>query len=208
MLRNFYNGDGTFKMNTVESQLKITNGANYILHKYDSSGNYDIAHSDGTDLISFSNSKALTTDCQLYDHIQSRVDPLNTTVSSHTVSLSDHDDRIAAIEDVTDTSIVLSDTSENDTPFVAGNIAIATDKVGLISGVAKSETSCIEFNVYCKNDDGTVSILSWNKNSKYLGNSENLTFSVSTTNIVLTLTNRNSASNWKIIYNTDFVNLT
>jgi hypothetical protein len=208
-LRRYYNEDnGGFNMNTVERELKITNGTNYILHKYDASGNYDISHSDGTDLISFTNSKSLTTDCQLYGHIQSRVDPLNTMVSSHTSTIADHAVRITAVESATDSAVVLSGTSSDNTPFVAGNIAIASDKVGLIKGVAKSETSYIEFDIYVKNDDGTLSILSWNKNSKYVLGSENLTFSVSVANIVLTMTNRNSSSNWKVIYNTDFVNLT
>jgi len=104
-LRLFYNQlENALQVNTIQNQLKISNGSSTIIHNFDAQNNYDIKHSDGTDLISFSASKALTNDCILHGHIQNSVAPLQRTLAEHTTSINDHENRLGTIETSTETN--------------------------------------------------------------------------------------------------------
>ena len=104
-LRLFYNQlENALQVNTIQNQLKISNGTNTIIHNFDTNNNYDIKHSDGTDLISFSSSKQLTNDCILHGHIQNRVAPLQRTLAEHSSTINDHENRLGTIETSTETN--------------------------------------------------------------------------------------------------------
>jgi hypothetical protein len=111
-IKLFYNQlENALQFNTIQSQLKITNGTNTIIHKFDQLGNYDVSHSDGTDLISFNPSKQLTSDCVLAQHIQTGISATNrivsghtTTLASHSTALDDHEVRLGTIESSTESS--------------------------------------------------------------------------------------------------------
>lgn len=109
-LRLFYNEiQQALQFNTIQNKLEITNGQNVITHTFDASGNYDISHSDGTDLISFDTNKTLTNDCVLYNHVNTRIQPINRTLATHTTTLSNHESRIGVIENSTETTTSITD---------------------------------------------------------------------------------------------------
>lgn len=194
----------------VRNQLQFNEDSYSIHHTLDpDTGKYEIKNNiTGAKLIGFNHDSTLRSDSALYNHVENKVNPMITVVTSHTTTIADHEDRMTAVEGVVDPDYTMFGTSSSNTPFIAGSVPIETNKIGRIKGDVKTKTSHIEFDVYCKNQAGTASILSWNKESNYLGGgSEDITFSAISSGIRFTLTNGSSSTNWRIVYNTDFIDL-
>lgn len=167
---------------------------------------YTIVDGSNNVLLSVDNNNALQ-DCAIKQHVTNQLSPISTVVTTHTSALSDHETRLLSIQNIFDPTNVFNGSSSSNIPFQVGTIAISNNTIGYIRGDVKSKSSFINFQVYCKNQAGTVSILSFNKDCYYLGGSEDISFSVNSTNIVLTLTNTNSSTNYRVLYNTDFIAL-
>jgi len=101
----------------------------------------------------------------------------------------------------------LTGTSTNSNAVLVSGIDVPNNKMGYIKGKAFSKSSLFEFEVFCKNVDGVVSIMNWNLDSLYIEGNERITFNPHGQTVLPRLYNTNSPTNWSFLYETNFISV-
>jgi hypothetical protein len=220
----------------INTKTQFVNGSNTIEQYIDTDGLHIKKLGSNTKLMSFDHSNNLLPSVlksNLDTHTGS-INTINTNVSSIQANVSQlqtlhgllqantslHDTRITNAENAIDShSDRLSNIEQQFDPLSFSNgtttgisynlvsIGIENNKMGVIKGTLYFENGCIEFIVYCKNVNNTVSIISWNLDHHYINSNKSLEFEINTTNIIIKLTNLTSNIKFRLAYDKDFMNL-
>lgn len=98
-LRNYLHGNAVSMENVeIKTSLKLLESNYSIEHVLNPvTGDYKIKDKNANDLIAFDSSARLKSS-SLNSHIESRLNPINTTLTSHTSTLASHETRLTTIE--------------------------------------------------------------------------------------------------------------
>ena len=201
-VRNIWNQNAkSFNMEDVNITHSFNlKEANYELQHVlnPDTGTYTIKNKLGNKLMEFDNNLELKPSA-LHNHIQQKEIALNDRIDGH-------EDRLLNIEQQFD-PIAYQNGTTTGISYNLVSIGIENNKIGFIQGKVYFDNGCIEFIVYCKNVNNTVSIISWNLDHHYINSNKSLEFAINTTNIIIKLTNLTSNIKFRLAYDKDFMNL-
>jgi hypothetical protein len=177
-----------------------------------STGHYTVKNKLGNKIMEFDNNLLLKPSA-LHSHIQQkemalsdRINAHNTRITNAEDAIDGHTDRLTAIESQFDPLIIINGTTSGSSHDCT-SVFLESNKRGFIKGKIYFETGYIEFDVYCKNVGGTVSIQSWNLEFNYITDNKTLQFEVRSTRVYVTLVNLSSSIPFRLSYDTDFVSI-
>lgn len=138
--------------------------------------------------------------------LQTQINAHTSTLASHTTSINSHGTRLSSLESATLPYTSSSGTTTNNTVYTIATIPINSNVSGSVYGYLTSKSFNCEFNVFLTNS-GSLNINSYNMEYNYAGSSEEISFDVSGSNLLIKLKNANSVCNYLLSYSSTLLNL-
>ena len=158
----------------INQEHRHHNSAGVLKYKtfVDRYDNLHIQSADGVNLLSFDTDNNL----------------LSSTVGDNITNLGAQVDRYT----------YTSGTTANNTTTPVVQVTTVANSMNILYGFVQTESSYITFNCTVHNSAGTCTIRGWTQHKHYYQDDESVSFSISSNRIVVSLTNRNSPSNYKV----------
>lgn len=210
-MRNFFSG-GRFilpeqitESETMEN-LNIRSPDNdslFVNHSY-VNGSYIIKKNDNTHLINFKSDNSLD-NCGLKTHINNSISPLQAGITTHQITLDDHETRLSSVEAPSDI-VVVNGTSTNNNFNQVSSVAVSNNTFGVIEGFIYSIDCFIKFKVHLKNISNVLTI-NYNDIESNNINDENISFSVSGSNVNINFKNKTGTNKYVLKYSKNIISI-